>query len=115
MPDRVAALYCDEDVSLVLAAMLRARGFRVATARDRGRLGGSDEEQLSVAAGTESVLLTHNRVDFERLHREWLASGRRHWGIIAARRRLPADLAARLGRLLARLSAEDFANQLLFA
>lgn len=39
MPNRPAALYCDEDVSVVLAAMLRARGFRVATARDSGHLG----------------------------------------------------------------------------
>ena len=27
MPSRPPTLYCDEDVSVVLAAMLRARGF----------------------------------------------------------------------------------------
>jgi len=116
MPDRpTASLYCDEDVSLVVAAMLRARGFPVTTARDSGRLGRSDEEQLTFAAEIDSVLLTHNRVDFEHLHRGWLESGRRHSGIIVARRRLPADLSGRLGRLLSRLSAENFANQLFFA
>ena len=94
--------------------MLRARGFLVTTARDSGRLGRSDEEQLAFAAEADSVLLTHNRVDFQRLYRNWLASGRHHSGIVIARRRLPAELAARLGRLLARLPGADFANQLFY-
>jgi uncharacterized protein with PIN domain len=115
MPDRLPSLYCDEDVSVVLAAMLRARGFTVTTARDAGQLGRSDEEQLDFAAATDSVLVTHNRVDFERLHRRRLEAGRRHSGIIIARRRLPAELARRVGRLLARLPAEDFADQLFYA
>lgn len=114
MPDRPIPLYCDEDVSVVLAAMLRARGFTVTTARNSGQLGRSDEDQLTVAADAGSVLLTHNRVDFERLHRRWFESGRRHAGIIVARRRLPAELAGRVGRLLARLSAEDLVDQLFY-
>jgi len=114
MPDGPPRLYCDEDVSVVLVGMLRARGFPVATARDSARLGRTDDEQLIFAAETASVLLTHNRVDFDRLHRRWLESGRRHSGIIVARRRLPVELASRLGRLLSRLSADDLANQLFF-
>ena len=39
MPSRQATLYCDEDVSVVLAAMLRPRGFPVSTARDAGHIG----------------------------------------------------------------------------
>ena len=115
MADRPPALHCDEDVSVVVAAMLRARGFTVTTARDSGHLGRSDEAQLAFATEAGRALLTHNRVDFERLHRRWLESGRPHAGIIIARRRLPADLAGRVGRLLARLFAEDFANQLFYA
>jgi hypothetical protein len=61
MPDRHRALYCDEDVSVVLAAMLRARGFAVTTARDADQLGRSDEEQLTLAVRAGSALLTHNR------------------------------------------------------
>jgi Domain of unknown function (DUF5615) len=114
MPDRLPPLHCDEDVSVVLAAMLRARGFTVTTARDSGQLGRSDEEQLAFAASAGSVLVTHNRVDFERLHGRWLEAGRRHSGIIIARRRLPAELGGRLGRLLVRLPAEDFADQLFY-
>lgn len=115
MPSRQAALYCDEDVSVVLAAMLRARGFAVSTARDAGHLGRRDEDQLQVAADPDRILLTHNRADFERLHRHWIESGRRHAGIIIARRRLPGELVVRLGRLLGRLTAGDFTNQLFYA
>ena len=115
MPSGPAALYCDEDVSVVLAAMLRARGFPVTTTRDAGHLGRNDEDQLQVAADADRILLTHNRADFERLHRHWLESGRRHAGIIIARRRLPGELTERLGRFLGRLAPDDFTNQLCYA
>ena len=100
---------------MVLAAMLRARGLPVSTARDTEHLGQTDEDQLQVSADAGRVLLTHNRVDFERLHRHWIESGRRHAGIIVARRRLPGELVVRLGRLLGRLTADDFTNQLFYA
>jgi hypothetical protein len=115
MPDRLPPLHCDEDVSVVFAAMLRARGFTLTTARDAGQLGRSDEEQLAFASGAGRVLVTHNRVDFERLHGRWLEAGRRHSGIIIARRRLPVELARRVSRLLARLPVENFSDQLFYA
>lgn len=114
MPDNAASLYLDEDVSVVVAAILTARGFVVTTARDRKQLSRSDEEQLAFAADTNSVLLTHNRVDFERLHREWLEARRRHFGIVIARRRPPGELAARVGRLLDRLRAQELRDQLFY-
>jgi hypothetical protein len=114
MADAPPLLYLDEDVSVVLAAILAARGFGVVTARDAGQLGRSDSEQLAFGAAAGRVLLTHNRVDFERLHREWLETGRSHAGIIIARRRLPRDLAATAGRLLSRLRADSFRDQLLY-
>jgi predicted nuclease of predicted toxin-antitoxin system len=107
-------LYLDEDVSVVVAAILRARGFEAMTARDSGQLGRSDFDQLIFAAKVGCVLLTHNRVDFERLHREWFQNGRPHKGIIIARRRSPAELAARLGQLLGRLPTDELPNQLLY-
>jgi Domain of unknown function (DUF5615) len=115
MPSRPPTLYFDEDVSVVLAAMLRARGFPVTTTRDAGYLGRTDEQQLHAASDANQILVTHNRADFERLHREWLEAGRRHAGIIIARRRQPGELTVRLGRLLGRLTADDFTNQLFYA
>lgn len=114
MPEPPAHLYFDEDVSVIVAAILRARGFEVVTTRESGRLGLPDAEQLAFAAGAGRAFLTHNRSDFERLHRECLETGRAHAGIIIARRRLPRDLAAMVGRLLGRLSAESFKNQLFY-
>ncbi len=60
MPKTPAPLYLDEDVSVVVAAILKARGFEVLTARESGQLGRSDSEQLAFAAVAGHVLLTHN-------------------------------------------------------
>jgi hypothetical protein len=114
MPRAPARGYLDEDVSVVVAAILKARGFDIVTARDAEQLGLSDSQQLAFATGAGRVLVTHNRVDFERVHREWLATERAHAGIVVARRRPPGELAARIGRLLSRLSAEDLKSQLLY-
>lgn len=114
MPSAPAPLYLDEDVSVVAGAVLRARGFEVVTTRDAGHLRKSDVEQMAFAAEWGRVLVTHNRVDFERLHREWLETGRPHAGIIVARRRQPGEIAARIGRLLIRLTADELRNQILY-
>ena len=114
MPDPPASLYLDEDVSVVVATILQARGFDAVTTRDLGRLGRPDAEQLATSAIAGRVLLTHNRVDFEILHGEWLRAGRAHAGIIIARRRAPSELASRVGRLVGRLTADDLKNQLVY-
>jgi hypothetical protein len=42
------SFYLDEDVSvLLLADLLRARGFEATTAQEAGQLGKTDEEQLA--------------------------------------------------------------------
>jgi len=99
---------------VVVAAILRARGFEAITTRDARQLGRSDSEQLAFATGSGCILLTHNRVDFERLHREWLGARKRHAGIIIARRRQPGELAARIGRVIAGLTIDDIKNQLFY-
>lgn len=114
MPSPLPPLYLDEDVSVVVAAILVARGFVAVTVRDSQQLGRTDSEQLAFAADSNSVLLTHNRVDFERLHRECVESGRPHAGIIIARRRSPGELAARVGRLISRLGADELRRQLFY-
>ncbi|MEA5625066.1 DUF5615 family PIN-like protein [Nostoc sp. UHCC 0251] len=42
-------LYLDEDVHVLVADLLKARGFDAITARDAGKLQISDEEQLAYA------------------------------------------------------------------
>jgi len=60
----------------------------------------------------QRTLLTHNRVDFETLFNDYLASGQAHFGIIIAVRRSPQDLTGRLLTILNQVTAEEMENQL---
>jgi len=108
------AIYLDEDVGVVIANLLSALRFRAVTARDAGRLGYSDPEQLAYAATQGFCALTHNREDFEELHRQYLATGRNHSGIIIAVRRPPYEISDCLLRLIYRFTADEMRNQLLY-
>jgi predicted nuclease of predicted toxin-antitoxin system len=92
MSQLFARVYLDEDVSVLLAALLRSRGFEAVTTHDAGNTGATDERQLEYAAGHGLAMLTHNRVDFERLAAQYLKDGRHHAGIIVAVRRMPHDI-----------------------
>lgn len=69
------SLYLDQDVSVVLAAMLRARKFEVLTTQEANNLGASDKEQLEFAIKNQMAILTHNRIHFEKLFQEYLKEG----------------------------------------
>jgi len=60
-------LYLDEDVNVLVADLLKAKGFDAITARDAGQLHASDAEQLAYAVSQVRTLVTHNRIDFEAL------------------------------------------------
>lgn len=68
--------------SIALAAALRASGFTVATMADLGRLGRSDEDQLTFAASGRWILFTFDVGDFSHLHWVWLGAGKQHNGIV---------------------------------
>ncbi len=68
-----ASLYLDEDVSILIADILRARGFDVITVRDENMLGRNDTEQLQKAISLQRCLFTHNRIHYEELHRKAIA------------------------------------------
>jgi predicted nuclease of predicted toxin-antitoxin system len=57
-------LYLDEDVNVLIADLVRARGVRVMTTQAAGQLGTTDENQLAFATSQGKAILTHNRVDF---------------------------------------------------
>jgi hypothetical protein len=108
-------LYLDEDVSVLVAQLLRPHGFEVLTTREAQNLGSSDATQLRYATEHHRTLLTHNRLDYERLHAEALREGRLHAGIfIANRRASDFDLARRIMTVLNRFTPEDVANQLIY-
>ncbi len=109
-----ATLYLDEDVSSLVATLLRARGLDVTTAREQDTLGETDEDQLACAAALGRCILTHNRLDFEELHDQYIASGKQHSGIVIASRRSPYEIANRAAILLDTLTADEIEGQLLY-
>ncbi len=107
-------LYFDEDVSIVIAEMLRGRGYEVQTTRDAGNLHLQDIDQLEYAAAHSMALVTHNRKHFEQLASGFIASGRSHAGIIVAVRHPEPEIARRLLLLLQKFTAEEMQNLLLY-
>lgn len=103
-------LYLDEDVNVLIADLLRGRGF-AATTRDEGQLQNSDTAQLAYAVSQQKTLLTHNRADFEALAQEYAAKGEKHFGIILATRHTPYELVRRLTRILNNVTADEMENQ----
>lgn len=105
-------LYLDEDVDILVAQLLRARGFSALTTQEAGRKGKTDAEQLAFARNQKLTLLTHNRVDFERLAKEYFEEGKTHYGIIIAVRRPTPELVKRLLVILNHVTADEMVNQL---
>ena len=77
-----AALYTDEDMQGLVATLLRSRGLDVTTVPEQAALGKTDSKQLELAIVLKRCLITHNRVDFERLNIQYLAENKRHFGIM---------------------------------
>jgi uncharacterized membrane protein YgaE (UPF0421/DUF939 family) len=105
-------LYLDEDVDVMIATLLRARGFSVTSALDAGNLGKSDAQQLEYAAEHHTALLTHNRNHFLALSESYYTQNRTHWGVLIARRRLPNEITRRLLEVLEHVTADEMMNQI---
>ena len=105
-------LYLDEDVDVLVAELLRARGFVAVTTQEAGLLGNTDDEQLAYAISERKALLTHNRTDFERLATASYAAARKHHGIIIASRHDVHELVRRLLLVLNRTTADEMENQM---
>lgn len=104
-------LYLDEDVNVLVADLLKARGFDVLTVRDAGQLQASDEEQLAYAVNHERTMVTHNRADFEELIQIYFDTEQIHYGVILAVRRPPQNIAQRLLAILNQVTADEMENQ----
>jgi hypothetical protein len=110
---RFIFLYTDEDVTDLLAELLRERGYEAESALSAGTLGFSDERQLSFAADRGWTLLTCNCRDFTPLAQRWQAEGREHSGIVLSpqfsNRRL-GEMLRRVCTLMDNVSAEEMRN-----
>ena len=105
-------LYLDEDVDVLIADLLRARGFKATTTQGARQLGNSDEAQLAYAVDQHKTFFTHNRTDFERIAEDYFATGKEHPGIIIGVRRQPYEIAQRLLAILNNVTADEMKNQL---
>ena len=103
-------LYLDEDVDVLVAELLKARGFAVVTTREAGQLGQPDVSQLAYAVTNSKTLLTHNRADFEALARSYFERGHEHAGIILAVRHSPHEIVRRLLLILNAVTADEMRN-----
>ncbi len=104
-------LYLDEDVNVLGADLIRARGFSATTVRDENQLQKSDPEQLLYAISLKKTLVTHNRADFERLIQNYYQFNQVHYGIIIAVRHPPQKIARRLLKILNHVTADEIKNQ----
>jgi hypothetical protein len=105
------SLYADEDVDVLLKPLLTAKGFKVLTTLDEGMLGKTDREQLEHANKLQSVFVTHNRIDFEKLAAQYTQEAKAHEGIILATRRNAYELARRIARFLEIHKSDNIKNQ----
>jgi len=110
-----ATLYTDEDMSALVATLLRSRGLDVTTVPEQATLGKTDREQLEFATSLGRCLLTHNRVDFEQLHLQYMQEDKQHFGIIVVPQKNAYEVARRIGILVSALMADEIINQLLYA
>jgi galactitol-specific phosphotransferase system IIB component len=104
----------DEDMSALVATLLRARGLDVATTSDKANFGKSDNQQLILASSMGRCIVTHNRVDFERLHIDNLKANQQHSGIIVVPQKNAYEVARRIGILVTTLMADEIYNQLFY-
>jgi uncharacterized protein (DUF433 family) len=75
----------------------------------------NDREQLEFAAAQGRCLLTHNRVDFERLHLQYMEECRQHYEIIIVPQKNAYEVAQRIGILVSTLMVHEIYNQPLYA
>jgi Domain of unknown function (DUF5615) len=93
----MASLYADEDFDYPVVERLRRLGHVVRTVQEAGRSGESDAQVLADATAAGRAVLTHNRWDFERLHRR----DPNHAGIISCSEAEDVDaLAARIDQAI---------------
>lgn len=94
----MAQLYADENFDYPAAEAFRQLGHDVLTAQEDGRRATPDRDVLARAHSLGRAVLTFNRRDFERLHRQGMV----HSGMIVARHdRNSAALAGRIDAAIA--------------
>ena len=108
-------IYNDEGVDVAIAQGLQRRGVEAFSARDRDKLGLTDEEQLIFASEEKSTIFTHD-TDFLRIAAQWIDNGRTHCGVIYCHQNAYGigDCIRNLKLLVTVLTQEDMINHIEF-
>jgi hypothetical protein len=114
MSDIFIEIYLDEDVDVLVAELIRRRGYDATSAVEAGQTGISDPEQLEFATSQRRAIVTHNRGDFAELAREYAAAGREHFGMYLVLRRSPYEVAQHILNILSRVTADEMENQVFY-
>ncbi len=107
-------VFLDDNVDVLVAKIVRARGFRATTTDETGRKGTSDAEQLKYCDENGLAILTMDRIDFEALAKQYFYSGWNHNGIIIVADNSPQIIAQRLGDFLDFNTADEIVNQVVY-
>jgi Domain of unknown function (DUF5615) len=84
-------LYLDEDLSPIIARLLRKRGMDVSAAQEVGNIQLDDRAQLAYAGRQGRALVTANVIDFIELAHEAVATNTEHAGILLVPSSLRGD------------------------
>ncbi|MBI5640161.1 MAG: DUF5615 family PIN-like protein [Nitrospirae bacterium] len=112
MPE--GSLFLDEDVRVLLAEVLRSRGYHATHVLEVNRTGKSDSEQLAYAAKNGMAVLTHNIRDYVVLHKGYQTAGKNHFGIIVSEQIPLSELLKRILKCLSANSKESLSNRLIW-
>lgn len=105
-------IYIDESVNIAIAEGLKRRGIDAWSAKDVGKLGQTDEEQLRYAVREKAVIFTHDD-DFLTMVSK---SNREHYGVIYVhQQKLPlGECIRRVKNLVETKSVEEMQNHIEF-
>lgn len=105
-------LYLDEDVHKKIAVALRLKGYDVVSAHEVQKQSLSDYQQLEYAVSEQRAIFTFNAGDFDRLHKEYIKSGKNHFGILLSKQIPIGETMNRLTKFLFAHSKEEIRNNI---
>lgn len=105
-------LYLDEDVHKNVATALRLKGYNVISVHEVQKHSLSDCQQLEYAIAEERAIFTFNVGDFNRLHKEYIESGKKHSGILLSKQIPISETIKRLVKFLYAHSSEEIRNNI---
>ncbi len=107
-------LYLDEDVRILLAEVLRQRGYDAVHTVEVKRHGKSDPEQLAYAVKNQRAILTHNIKDYILLAKKYSHQGLKHNGIVVSDQVGFEELLKRVLKFLYKNSREELENRFIW-